>query len=150
MGQLERFLLIMGPNLPHISGRIIGLRLTSIYTPSSNPVETRMRIRGDCLCLHCPTRHRSWYWFRAEIESRLNCVEYSTTKFPPITLMEKVWIDYDGDLLSLTDTEYEQILQTARENTKKVLEQRRLQFEKQQNYNLGTSPSCVCSYLHQV
>jgi len=56
----------------HWEGQDIRTRLTSLYHPQANPVETRMKVIGDCLRILCPTEHWKWSLHLKTIERRLN------------------------------------------------------------------------------
>lgn len=100
-------------------------RFTSVYHPQVNPVETRMKIIGDCLRVLCPTKHRNWYLFLDDIEHRLNDTFHRTTGFPPATLMQKVKFTLSGQRVPMKAAEHAVILEKAREETKHQLERRR-------------------------
>ncbi|KAK7602606.1 hypothetical protein V9T40_008195 [Parthenolecanium corni] len=57
----------------------VRIRLTSVYTPQSNPVETRMKVIGDCLRIYCPSEHHKWDEHFLRIELWLNETEHIVT-----------------------------------------------------------------------
>ncbi|KAK7574193.1 hypothetical protein V9T40_011384 [Parthenolecanium corni] len=67
----------------------VRIRLTSVYTPQSNPVETRMKVIGDCLRIYCPSEHHKWDEHLLKIEHRLNETEHIVTGTAPVTLFLK-------------------------------------------------------------
>ncbi|KAK7582237.1 hypothetical protein V9T40_013682 [Parthenolecanium corni] len=111
----------------------VRIRLTSIYTPQSNPVETRMKVIGDCLQIYCPSEHHKWDEHLEKIERRLNETEHVVTGTAPITLFLQKTFDASGDLIDIPDQEYTEIKNRAIESTKKMLEQRRKFYSKLNN-----------------
>ncbi|KAK7604681.1 hypothetical protein V9T40_005867 [Parthenolecanium corni] len=108
----------------------IQIRLTSVYTPSSNPVETRMRVIGDCLRIYCPTQHHRWDNFLDLIEKRLNETEHETTGFEPITLFLKKSIQPNGEIIDLNDDNlYQDMIVDARNNTRAAIAKRKKYIE---------------------
>ncbi|KAK7575691.1 hypothetical protein V9T40_011977 [Parthenolecanium corni] len=67
----------------------VRIRLTSVYTPQSNPLETRMKVIGDCLRIYCPSEHHKWDEHLLKIERRLNKTEHVVTGTAPVTLFLK-------------------------------------------------------------
>ncbi|KAK7590526.1 hypothetical protein V9T40_002139 [Parthenolecanium corni] len=111
----------------------VRIRLTSVYTPQSNPVETRMKVIGDCLRIYCPSEHHKWDEHLEKIERRLNETEHVVTGTAPITLFQQKTFDASGDLIDIPDPEFTEIKNKALENTKKMLEQRKKFYSKLNN-----------------
>ncbi|KAK7605039.1 hypothetical protein V9T40_006225 [Parthenolecanium corni] len=111
----------------------VRIRLTSVYTPQSNPVETRMKVIGDCLRIYCPSEHHKWDEHLEKIERRLNETEHVVTGTAPITLFQQKTFDASGDLIDIPDPEFTEIKNRALENTKKMLEQRKKFYSKLNN-----------------
>ncbi|KAK7575703.1 hypothetical protein V9T40_011989 [Parthenolecanium corni] len=109
----------------HWESRNIETRFTSVYHPQANPVETRMKIIGDCLRLLCPTQHRRWIQFISTIEQRMNDTFHRTTGHPPTTIFLQLKFTLDGKRIRMSEAEYRAVLKDAARTTKTQLEQRR-------------------------
>lgn len=103
----------------------IETRFTSVHHPEANPVETRMKIIGDCFRILCPTDHRKWIDHIRAVEHRLNETYHCTTGHPSTTLFFKKKFDVEGELIDITEEEYQQVLKKAKETTKHQLDQRK-------------------------
>ncbi|KAK7604676.1 hypothetical protein V9T40_005862 [Parthenolecanium corni] len=122
----DRALMFSSPKWKnHWESKGIKIRLTAAYTPQSNPVETRMKVIGDCLRIYCPTEHHRWDKFIRLIQKRLNETEHNTTGFTPISLFLRKEIIPTGELIDISDAEYRNLLKKAQENTNVTLQKRR-------------------------
>jgi len=111
---------ISGGWVDHWESQNVKTRLTSRYHPQANPVETRMKIIGDCLRTLCPTEHRKWSLHIKTIERRLNETPHQTTGTAPATLFLGVKFAISGDWIRLTPEQWRLELEKARETTKKA------------------------------
>ncbi|KAK7582234.1 hypothetical protein V9T40_013679 [Parthenolecanium corni] len=102
----------------------IETRFTSVYHPQANPVETRMKIIGDCLRLLCPTQHRRWIEFIQIIERRMNDTFHRTTGHPPTTIFLQLKFTLDGKRIRMSEAEHRAVLKDAAKTTKSQLDQR--------------------------
>lgn len=103
----------------------INTRYTSLYHPQANPVETRMKVIGDCLRILCPTEHRKWSLHVKTIERRLNETPHQTTGTAPATLFLGIKFAINGSWIQLIPEMWQLELEKAKESTKKQLERRR-------------------------
>ena len=131
MGKVETILsdngrqFIAGGWVDHWGKQGIKTRLTSYYHPQANPVETRMKVIGDCLRTLCPTEHRKWSFHLKTIERRLNETAHQTTGVAPATLFHGIKFGVEGHWIRLTPEEWQLELKKAKETTKKQLERRK-------------------------
>lgn len=80
-------------------------RFTVLHHPQANPVETRMKIIGNCIRILRPSSHGHCAEFIQTTEERSNITTHCTTKIEPVTLFLKQFSLY-GPLEDLSSEEY--------------------------------------------
>lgn len=126
------------------------IRFTSIYRPASNSVERVMQTISECRRLNLKnTSHGKWPLLLKLVERKINCVEYTVTGFPPITLQYGLFPRVDGILqqytymYQLNEIESSSCTKKAIERTKKKLEQGKRYFSRTHPNPVWLSPGDI-------
>lgn len=108
-----------------VSEKGIKIRCIAAHHPQANPVETRMKVIGDCIRVLCPSNYRRWIEFLNTMERRINEVPHRTTGVEPATLFLKKKFSPNGFPQPISNTDFGIILEKARATTKRELARRK-------------------------